>query len=382
MKKRYRLIRRGERGSKFYCVDSLTGKRVSLATAHQDDAEQIVLAKNQALRQPALNLQIAKAYLAGSDSGVATRNWQQAMDALVATKKAENQRRWKTAIKDNAFDPVRRRIIVETRAEELLAVVEAGTVSTNVFLRKLHNFCQDMNWLPWPIIPKRQWPAVHYGIKRAITRKEHQAILERETNPERKAFYQLAWHLGASQSDLASLRGEDIDCENHVIGYARKKTGSVAQIHFGQEVADILATLPKEGLLFPYLNRVRAGDRATEFKQRCRGLGISGVSLHSYRYAWAERARTCGYPERFAQEALGHNSKAVHRAYAKRATVKIPSLDDFEKKAVGGKILVFPALEHVGQQPAAAAPVLPPEQSLAVESQRHEPLALNGTSRR
>jgi hypothetical protein len=24
-------------------------------------------------------------------------------------------------------------------------------------------------------------------------------------------------------------------------------------------------------------------------------------------------------PERFAQEALGHNSKAVHRAYAKRA---------------------------------------------------------------
>ena len=172
-------------------------------------------------------------------------------------------------------------------------MVEAGTVSTNVFLRKLHNFCQDRNWLPWPIIPKRQWPAVHYGIKRAITRKEHQAILERETNPERKAFYQLAWHLGASQSDLASLRGEDIDCENHVIGYARKKTGSVAQIHFGQEVADILATLPKEGLLFPYLNRVRAGDRATEFKQRCRGLGISGVSLHSYRYAWADFTLEC-----------------------------------------------------------------------------------------
>ena len=44
----------------------------------------------------------------------------------------------------------------------------------------------------------------------------------------------------------------------------------------------------------------------------------------------------CGYPERFAQEALGHNSKAVHRAYAKRASMKIPSLEDYEKKA--GKI--------------------------------------------
>jgi integrase len=76
---------------------------------------------------------------------------------------------------------------------------------------------------------------------------------------------------------------------------------------------------------------VRAGDRATEFKQRCDGLGISGVSLHSYRYAWAERALKCGFPERFAQQALGHNSKAVHRAYAKRAEVTVPSLADWEK---------------------------------------------------
>jgi len=39
-----------------------------------------------------------------------------------------------------------------------------------------------------------------------------------------------------------------------------------------------------------------------------------------------------GYPERFAQEALGHNSKAVHRAYAKRTLMKIRSLEDFEQK--------------------------------------------------
>lgn len=36
--------------------------------------------------------------------------------------------------------------------------------------------------------------------------------------------------------------------------------------------------------------------------------------------------------ESFAQEALGHNSKAVHRAYAKRALVKIPSLEEYEKR--------------------------------------------------
>lgn len=39
-----------------------------------------------------------------------------------------------------------------------------------------------------------------------------------------------------------------------------------------------------------------------------------------------------GYPERFAQQALGHNSKAVHHAYAKHAEVTVPSLDDWEKQ--------------------------------------------------
>lgn len=32
----------------------------------------------------------------------------------------------------------------------------------------------------------------------------------------------------------------------------------------------------------------------------------------------------------FAQQALGHNSKSAHRAYAKHAAVTVPSLDDWE----------------------------------------------------
>jgi hypothetical protein len=44
------------------------------------------------------------------------------------------------------------------------------------------------------------------------------------------------------------------------------------------------------------------------------------------------RGRREKWPERFAQEALGHNSKAVHRACAKRALMKIPSLGDYETK--------------------------------------------------
>ena len=47
--------------------------------------------------------------------------------------------------------------------------------------------------------------------------------------------------------------------------------------------------------------------------------------------AGCERALKCGFPERFAQQALGHKSKAVHRAYAKHAEVTVPSLADWEK---------------------------------------------------
>ena len=198
MKTRYRLIRRGIRGDRFYCVDKTTGKRASLGTASEDDARQIVEAKNNSERQPVLNLQIAKAYLAGSDKGITTRTWQNAIESLAGTKQAENQKRWKTAAKDKAFIPLLPRVIIETPGELLLKVLGNGTVSTNVFLRRLHNFCVDMNWLPWPLIPKRQWPAVHYKDKRAITLEEHQRIITAEANRERKAFYQLCWHLGGS----------------------------------------------------------------------------------------------------------------------------------------------------------------------------------------
>ena len=101
MKNRYRLLYRGERGT-FFCFDNVTRMRTGLQTKDRDAAEQIVLAKNQALRQPVLNLQIAKAYLAGTDNGVTTRTWQNAIEALINTKQGANRHRWTTAAKDKA----------------------------------------------------------------------------------------------------------------------------------------------------------------------------------------------------------------------------------------------------------------------------------------
>ena len=114
MKTRYRLICRGIRGGLYYCVDTKTGKRTSLGTANEDEARQVIEAKNNAERQPVLNLQIARAYLAGTDNGIVTRTWQGAIDSLIATKQEANRHRWRTAAKDKAFAPLLSRVIIET----------------------------------------------------------------------------------------------------------------------------------------------------------------------------------------------------------------------------------------------------------------------------
>ena len=329
MKSQFILYRRN---GTYYCEDTKTGKQQSLRTKDEAAANALLHSKNEAYRQPILNQSIALAYLSATDPEAAKRAWQFVMDEMTSTKQKDTRHRYVTAWADHAFDLIRDLPLLDTRADHILKVLRTGSVSTNVYLRRLHNFALDMNGLPKSLVPRRQWPKPVFKPKRAITLTEHEAIVTREKNSERRSFYQLAWHLGASQTDLAMLTAEDVDWEQKVISFFRRKTKSVARLHFGTAVAAILQDLPGTGPLFPYLATVRCSDRATEFKQRCRGLKIQGVTLHSYRYAWAERAKIAGYPERFAQEALGHNSQAVHRSYAKRAQVLLPTLEDYEKK--------------------------------------------------
>jgi len=264
------------------------------------------------------------------------------VDEMSRTKTGPTLIRYKRAMQDRAFDIIRDLPILETHSVQFLKVLEAGSVATNVFLRRLHNFALDMSWLPWPVLAKKQWPKVRFKEKRAITIKEHQAIITTEMNPERRAFYEFCWHLGGAQSDVASLTAEDIDRRGKVVSFHRHKTGTVSIIRFGKELEAILRALPQVGPLFPKLKPMREAHRATEFARACRRLMIKGITLHSYRYAWAERAKTCGYPERFAQAALGHNSKAVHRAYAKKAHVLIPALDEYERKMATADNVIVP----------------------------------------
>lgn len=333
---KFRLFRRGT--GIFFVQDNASGRQESLRTRDRAEAKRLFAAYNEAHEQPAINLQIARAYLTATDPKLVKRTWQEVMDQIVSMKEGPTEERWAKAILDRSFDPLRNLTLVETRADHFLKALANHKSSTNVYLRRIHNFALAMDWLLKPVIPRREWPKVNYRKKRAITADEHARIIARERNPERRDMYDLLWHLGGSQSDVAGLHAEDIDWKQGTVSYVRRKLNTrmntrlkPARIRFGEAVGEVFRRLPSSGPLFPNLIRVPAKDRASEFRQRCSGLGIVGVTLHSYRYAWAERARACGYPMRFAQEALGHNSKAVHAAYAKHADVQVPSLDTWER---------------------------------------------------
>ena len=127
------------------------------------------------------------------------------MDELGKTKRGPTLVRWQRAIRDTAFDLIRDLPILETQAEHFLKVLYVGTVSTNVFLRRIHNFALDMGWLPWPVVVKRQWGGSTGGTGWRENRSPHLTYI---------AGVKTVWH-GASHfypDDHGTYHNAGFDC--------------------------------------------------------------------------------------------------------------------------------------------------------------------------
>src|SRR6516225_9513811 len=137
MKPQFILYRRN---GTYYCEDTTTGKQQSLRTKDEAAAKAMLHSKNEAYRQPILNQSIAVVYLSATDPDAAKRAWRFVMDEMTATKRDDTRHRYETAWADEAFDLIRDQPLLDTRADHFLKVLRTGTVSTNVYLRRLHNF--------------------------------------------------------------------------------------------------------------------------------------------------------------------------------------------------------------------------------------------------
>ncbi|MDB6028306.1 MAG: hypothetical protein JWM68_4529 [Verrucomicrobiales bacterium] len=320
------------RNGVFYAEHIQSGKQESLRTKDKDQAERLVTAKNEAAQMPMLIREVGKAYLTASDPMLAIRTWKVAMDELASHGGESSRLRCQREMESKPFRRIQKSIIIETTADDLKGVLNAGRSSTNNYLRRLHNLALGLGWLHWQIIPIKLWPKPAKKEKRGITLDEHNKIIGAEQNEERRNYYKMLWEIGAAQTDCSLLTAENVNWQTRVLSYFRKKTKEGSHLALGVQLETLLKQLPDKGYLFPSIAATSDKDRSAEFCRRLRLLKFTGISLHSYRYAWAERARVAGYPERFAQAALGHKSRAVHQAYAKNAIVVCPSLEDVERK--------------------------------------------------
>ena len=345
-------------GGNFYVRDTQTGKGETLGTSDRAVAQRFLSAKNQAAEQPMLNKGMAKVYLSAASPEFASRTWADVMEHYIKTGVESTRDRKERVFRSRPFAVLRGLKLIDTEAVHLLNIIEhkqAGN-STHHYLRRLHNFALHLGWLLAPVMADAAWPQVRKVKFTAITEEEHQQIIAREQNKERRLYYQMLWETGGSQTDIACLSREQIDLEQGIIRFSRRKLigkeGGDSLLRVGPRLSAILTELPQEGYLFPTFKSENSKHRSTEFWRRCKTLGIKGRCLHSYRYAWAQRARVAGMPEREAMNHLGHKSRAIHAAYAGGAQVAVMPLEFYEAEK-NKKVIQFTTIstDHSAHTP-------------------------------
>src|SRR5271170_339982 len=105
MKLRYRLFLR--RKSVYYAFDDTTKTFTSLKTKDKAEANRLLMAMNEAGKQPAINLSLARVYLKHSDPQASVRTWQHVLEEIIKIKTGENQERWQVMAKSKWFDTIR-----------------------------------------------------------------------------------------------------------------------------------------------------------------------------------------------------------------------------------------------------------------------------------
>ena len=336
MQNRYRIFRRN--GAKFYLRDKKTGGAESLGTTDRAEAQRLANAKNQAIEQPHLNVAMARVYLSVKSPEMLDRTWNDVMTEMELAYHGPTLKRWRSQIKSAPYQMLRKIKLLETDGTHFLSVLRhprAGTAA-HKWLRILHNRALDLGWLLTPVLARKLWPKLRMKKTKAITAEQHARLVAAEKDDEFRLYLKMLWEIGGAQTDTARLNRDNVDIFNRRITYNRQKLenigqGSVAMV-IGDDLMELLKQLPEEGFLFPTLAKQNDKVRASRFRKVADRLGFTDISLHSYRYAWAQRAKSYGMPMREAMAHLGHGSKAIHHAYSDSAEVVSLPLEFYEKK--------------------------------------------------
>jgi len=336
-------------------------RRLTLKTTDQRQAEVLLLDKVGAKvmpREERQHLEMAKAHLNLVDPEMAERKWSDLMKLWTEKPPAQSTKdRREAEMGRGVFPLIKDRLLCDRNVESIILENKnkLGVFAKNS-ITQMQNLAKDLGWILHPMVKP-----IHLKVtkaekreRRAITADEHKLITEAEDkaakgvwprtaskNAKEKAdYYQLLFLTGAAQSDGANLTSANVDWKKKELVFTRAKTQEECKIAISGSLETLLKSLPKKGPLFPVVSTWKDKDRAAEFGRRLKTLGLQdqGVSLHSYRYHMAEWCATVGMPMRFAQIMLGHSSKTVANAYARKCKKAAPTPEAYMKAPVADVI--------------------------------------------
>ncbi len=261
---------------------------------------------------------------------------------------------------NKCWDKLRHKRCIDTVPRDFTDAVSSGRAGVVNFGRQLHSYAMDHRLIPYAIMGSEMWPKYKTGkMSRTITEEEHLKIIKFIQDDKLKTFTQYTrrhpnttrkqwrdewenwlwflWWTGASNTDAANMKAENIDWKKRVLEYKRQKwvrpekhAPARVAISKGGSLERLLKKLPKKGFLFPLLSRCVGGDRASTVGIFAEWVGIEHVTPHGYRFAFAERAKEMGMSAEDRMTTLGHKEFLQTSHYDQEAQVIPASIEIIE----------------------------------------------------
>jgi hypothetical protein len=256
------------------------------------------------------------------------------MEQLQARGKDSSRERLRQRVQVAAFDGLRHKKLLETTADDFFAVFKDGKVSIVCFLKRLAQLRLE-SWLDCPADCRAvslaeirtQRPARHHAGRTP------ERFGRRRKTPSGNCIWNCFGKPARRRATRRTSRPRTLTGRRGRFPISGKRPARWRSSPSARRWKPCCSSCRRPAHCSRSCPRSRPTTAPAGFRRRCHKAGVSGVTLHCYRYAWAERAKVVGMPERFAQAALGHNSKAIHRAYAKKAVIIAPSLRTTKRKA-------------------------------------------------
>ena len=170
--------------------DTATGKQTSLRTKDETEAKSLLNARNEAQRQPVLNLHLARAYLTASDPAFVERTWQTVMEQLQSTRQGQQPRALRQRVQIiRPLTACGTRNCWKPPPMISLPCSKTAKLSIVYFLKRLHNFALSLGWIAIPIVAPYLWPKYEAKDRRGITPDEQQSVLAMEKKPSGNCFW-------------------------------------------------------------------------------------------------------------------------------------------------------------------------------------------------